>query len=156
MTMAFDYIQRDKRLQEHWLRRLVAFIIDAIIVAIIVWILTFFIIIRGFAWFFGWSFISGVFLLLYSSILEALRGATLGKELLKLRAMNRQGNMDIGKALMRNISKIFWLILLLDVLIAFFTEGEPKQRFMDRIANTTVDDVSPHPQTYRQYQPSHY
>ena len=135
----FDLIGRDKGLQEQWLRRFVALIIDAIIIAVVVWVLS---ILKGFFWFFGWSFLFGVLLLIYSALLESMRGATIGKELVKLRIVSHQGNMDIGKALMRNISKIHVLLLLLDFLIGFFTPGnDPKQRWLDRIVNTTVENV---------------
>ena len=141
MTTAFDYIQRDKRLQEHWVRRIVAFIVDIIIIAIIVWIITLFIQLKGFTWFFAWSFLTGVIFLFYTGFLEGTQGATFGKKLLNLRVFGLRGNMDLGKALIRNISKIFWLILLLDLIVAWVTDGDPKQRYLDRIAGTTVDDV---------------
>jgi hypothetical protein len=38
----------------------------------------------------------------------------------------------------RNISKIFFLFLLLDWLVGFATEGDPKQKLLDRSAGTTV------------------
>ncbi len=146
MANTIDLIQRDKKLQEHWLRRVVAFIIDYIIIAIIVWVFSIFlfsflfIFIPYFWWFTGWLIAGGI-LLLYAGIFEGIRGATFGKELLKMRVINRNGKMDIEKGLMRNISKIFWFFLLLDLIIALITDGEPKQRYLDRITNTTVEDI---------------
>ena len=147
MSTVFDSIQRDKRLQEQWLRRVVAFIIDAIIVGIVFGILMFLLTFGVFKFdMFSWlligSFLSGVLILLYSALLESLRGATFGKELLKLRVTHRQGKLDIAKALIRNVSKLWWLFLLLDILIAFFTAGnDPKQRWLDRITETTVEST---------------
>ena len=146
MTTAFDRLQSDKQLQEHWLRRVVAFIIDAIIIYIVFWILTFwisfgFLFFGSFAWLFLDSFLWGAIFLLYSGILEGIRGATIGKELLKLRVIKRAGSMDIGKGLVRNVSKIHWLFILLDLLLGFFTPGEPRQRYLDRITDTIVEDL---------------
>ncbi len=149
MSTAFELIQQDKRLQEHWLRRLVAIIIDVIIIGIFMGIISFII---GFGvYWFGfslksllWSSVSGVIFFLYSAFFEGFRGATIGKMLLKLEvvSVSRAGPMDITKALMRNLSKIHGVLLLLDVIIAFLTDGEPKQRYLDRIANTTAEDIS--------------
>jgi len=146
LTTPFDVIQNDRQLQEHWVRRLVAFIIDAIIIGIAIWIFTFifafgFFWFSHFSWFFMWSFINGSITLLYTGFFEGIRGATIGKELLKLKVICHQDRMDFVKGLIRNVSKIFWVLLILDLLIAFFTDGHPKQRYLDRIANTTVEDV---------------
>ncbi len=149
MSTAFELIQQDKRLQEHWFRRLVAIIIDAIIIGIFMGIISL-IIGVGVNWFgfspklLLWSSVSGVIFFLYSAFFEGLRGATIGKMLLKLEvvSVSSAGPMDITKALMRNLSKIHGLLLLLDVIIAFLTDGKPKQRYLDRFAHTTVEDIS--------------
>lgn len=141
MPTEFDQIQRDKRLQEHWVRRLVAFIIDAIIIWIIISVILLFFILHPFLWFFTWSFLTGIIVLLYTGILEGTRGATFGKQLLKLRVVSFRSPMDLNKGFVRNVSKIFWLLLILDLVAGFFTDGEPKQRYLDRIAGTTVEDL---------------
>ena len=43
MSTPADQLAKDKGLQEHWIRRFVAFIIDAIIIWIIIAIISFFI-----------------------------------------------------------------------------------------------------------------
>ena len=44
----------------------------------------------------------------------------------------------------RNISKLFWYILLpLDLLLGFFTYGDPRQRFSDRVFGTTIVSAQP-------------
>jgi hypothetical protein len=49
------------------------------------------------------------------------------------------GFMDFPKSLLRNLTKFFWFILpALDWVIGMATEGDPKQRFMDRVAGTIV------------------
>jgi len=41
-------------------------------------------------------------------------------------------------ALIRNVSKIYSLLWLLDVIIGMATVGDPHQKYTDRIAATTV------------------
>ncbi|WP_455392128.1 RDD family protein [[Eubacterium] cellulosolvens] len=146
MSTPIDHLQRDRRLQEHWLRRIVAIIIDYVIIWVIVWIITFAVafsmfVFGGFGFFFGGSFLTGIILLFYSAFLEGTRGATIGKSLLRLRVVCNRGPMNIGKALLRNVSKIHWIILLIDLILAFLTAGDPRQRYLDRIVNTTVIDT---------------
>ena len=160
MATPVDHLQRDKRLQEHWVRRVVAFIIDWIIIWVVLWVLSLFLFfgafgLFGFGWFFMWSFFGGVLFFLYAGFLEGTRGATIGKALLRLRVVSFYGNMDIGKGFIRNVTKIFWLFLLLDLLLAFFTSGEPRQRYMDRISNTTVTDIA-QPAPYHQPFPGYH
>ena len=156
MATPFDQLTKDRRLQEHWLRRLVAYIIDMVIIWVIIWIIAFAVTFghmwywyTGYFIFFTWSFISGIVVLLYTGILEGMRGTTIGKHLMKLKVVSRRSRMDIGKGLMRNVSKIFWVFLLIDILIALLTAGGPRQRFLDRIIDTTVEDVNIMP-TYGQ------
>jgi len=70
--------------------------------------------------------------------LEGLTGATLGKRFFNLQVVSTEGRVDFIKALIRNVSKIHILILLIDWVAGFITEGDPRQRFLDRIADTTV------------------
>lgn len=155
MSTPVDQFQRDKRLQEHWIRRFVAILIDVIIIWAIVWVIF---LILSFAtlffvsWWISWGFLPWIIILLYSSLLEGTSGATIGKKLLRLRVVPLREKLDMRKALIRNISKIFFLLLLLDVLLAFFTAGDPRQRYLDRIAETCVIDVGA-PQTQPGKQP---
>lgn len=146
-----DMIGSDKSLQDHWLKRFIACIIDAVIVwviALVLWaLLVLFTPMRWFGWHF-WGmepFLDGAIYWLYSSLMEGASGATIGKRLLSLRVSALQGDLDIGKTVVRNISKIHPLFLLLDLIIGLITEGDPKQRYMDRIAGTTVRAVTPAP-----------
>jgi uncharacterized RDD family membrane protein YckC len=146
MSTPVDQFQRDKRLQEHWIRRFVAIIIDIIIIWAIAWVIM---LVLAFStvffyryhFFFSWWFLPWVIFLLYASFLEGTTGSTIGKKLLRLKVVPLREKLDMRKALIRNISKIFFLLLLLDVLLAFFTAGDPRQRYLDRIAETCVIDI---------------
>lgn len=139
MVKALDIIGSDNSLQEHWIKRFAAILIDGIILAIIAWVI--FWILRfplGWGWGLGWSLLFGVIFFLYSTVMEMSSGSTLGKHLMNLRVISLHGQLDSSAAFLRNISKIFWVFLLLDWLIGFITDGDPKQRFLDRYAGTTV------------------
>lgn len=160
----FDLITHDKNLQDNWIKRIIAAIVDGIIIGVIAWIIVFALAFSMF--FYGWGFwggslIFGVLWLLYFAFMEGTRGATIGKQLLHLRVVATSGSMDISKGFIRNISKIFGILLLLDIIVGLATEGDPRQRFLDRYANTVVlrdgeapqyMPISPPPQAYQPYQ----
>lgn len=140
MPSAIDLIGHNPALQEHWIRRLFAFVIDAVIIAAIG---LFFAIPFSFltwAWYVT-GFFWGLIWFVYSLFLETIFGGTVGKKLLGLRVVAIDGNLDIMHALIRNISKIFGIIFLLDLLLGAATQGDPRQRYFDRLARTTVTRV---------------
>lgn len=133
----------------HWIIRLIALIIDSIIVGIptaIIWFaLTFSAVFfeSAFLIFYGaWlilPLILGILSLLYFMILDAYWGATIGKRLLGLKVQMTNGaRVPFDKAFIRNISKIYWFFLLLDWLIGIATPGDKRQKYTDRIAGTLV------------------
>jgi len=137
----------------HWLLRLIAYIIDCIIVGIpagIIWIIiTATAAFTGSYFFFAYGtwlvlpFILGILQLLYFIILDVSWGATIGKRVLGLQVqMENGGKVPFNKAFIRNISKIYWLFLVLDWLIGVATAGaDRRQKYTDRIAGTTVASV---------------
>src|SRR5713226_2613189 len=154
MPSAIDLIGHNPALQEHWIRRFLAVLIDAIFVLAIyllfAWPLGF----TSLAWYVT-PFLYGIVWLLYSMLLETLWGATIGKRILSLRVVAIDGNLDIMHCLVRNISKIYWLIFLLDFIVGGVTQGDPRQRFFDRIARTTVARERPSgPRRARQLAPA--
>ena len=130
----------------HWIYRLIALIIDSIITGIvggiIYAILLVPIIISG-AWWGStllFPFIYGIILVIYSAILEtSWGGMTIGKKLLGLQVQTTSGGrITFDKAFLRNISKIYWLLLLLDWLLGILTPGNKMQKYTDRMAGTVV------------------
>ena len=134
----------------HWIIRLIAFIIDSIIIAIpsyIIWfIITLAIVFSpaSFVAIYGLSllfpFIFGIIEVLYFAILDSAWGATIGKRVMGLQVQTVNGaRVDFGKAFIRNISKIYWLLLLLDWILGLVTAGsDRRQKYTDRVAGTTV------------------
>lgn len=154
----FDRLTRDARTQEHWIRRVVAYVIDWIIVSIATAIIYLIVstlagmanvIVSGpsIANFFlpfgaigaGIFGVDALLFLLYFALSEGFYHRTLGKSFLGLQVNTTDGStLNVPKAFIRNITKIFWLLLLLDLIGGFFTQVKPGQRFMDKIANTIV------------------
>ena len=140
----------------HWVLRLIALIIDSIIIGIVTWILATLIVIPliltgalysfwlGYGYTLLFPFFLGILEVLYFAILEVAWGGTIGKRLMGLTVQMTNGNkVTIDKALIRNISKIYWLLLLLDWVVALVTPGEDRrQKYTDRIAGTTVVQTS--------------
>jgi uncharacterized RDD family membrane protein YckC len=136
----------------HWLLRLVAFIIDSIIIGIvagIIYAILIIFVVLGGGFFFLWGpilllgFLLGILELLYFMFMDASYGGTLGKKILGLRVQMVDGSrVTFEKAFIRNISKIFWLFLLIDWLLGIVTPGkDQRQKYTDRIAGTTVVSV---------------
>lgn len=135
MVTGFDYLSKDKNLQAHWLRRFVAIVIDAAIIYIPVWILFNFL---GTSVLLSWLPI-GIAFVLYAALLDSMVGATFGKLLMSLKSVSLSGKLDPAQALMRNISKIFVLILLLDWVIGMAIDtSDPRQKWTDQLAGTSV------------------
>jgi uncharacterized RDD family membrane protein YckC len=139
----------------HWIIRLIALIIDSILLGVIAWILVNFVFVSvlftgsfyplwiGYGYTLVFPFVLGILEVLYFVILEISWGYTFGKKIMNLRVQMTNGQkVTIDKALIRNISKIYPLFLILDWLIAIVTPGsDPRQKYTDRIADTTVVQI---------------
>jgi len=140
MATGFDLIVQDSDMQKQWLSRIFAAIIDVIIVLLPVYIIMVLVgWMAGLAWFMG-AIVSGFIWFAYSAILEYSDGATIGKKLLGLRVVSVQGNrLEMYETMMRNLTKVFFAFLIADFLLALLLETtDPRQKFTDRIAKTTV------------------
>jgi len=137
----------------HWLFRFLAYVIDSIIIGIpvyIIWNFVFWSLFWSGAWWMlgygSWlllPFFLGIIEVFYFVVLDVSWGATVGKRVLGLQVqMVDGGKVPFGKAFIRNISKIYWLFLLLDWIIGIATPGpDRRQKYTDRMAGTTVVSV---------------
>jgi uncharacterized RDD family membrane protein YckC len=138
--------EMDPNLQDYWIRRLVAYIIDSILVAVAAGILLFiirlpFYIANPFGLIdpFIFPFTLGLLLVPYSILTEMYRGATFGKGLMGLEVVTKSGeNPSFEQALIRNISKIYGLLLILDFFGGLIISQGVNQKYSDRIADTNV------------------
>jgi uncharacterized RDD family membrane protein YckC len=154
---------RDNRdVQNHWARRLIAVIIDSVIVSVVLAVIAAvvaipFLVGSGFpttgtfpAWWAGWwgfwfggFWFGGAFslvLFVYFFLAEGMYGRTIGKEIMGLRVERVDGKaMDFRSSAVRNVSKISWVLLLLDVLVGLGMHGEMSQKWSDRFIGTKVE-----------------
>jgi uncharacterized RDD family membrane protein YckC len=158
-----ELLTHDKSVQNHWARRLIAFIIDAVIVSVALAIIAAivaipFLIGSGFptttstfpAWWAGWwgfwfggawfGGVSSLVLFVYFFLAEGVYGRTIGKQIMGLRVERLDGKpLDFRSSLIRNVSKISWILLLLDVLVGLGMHGEMSQKWSDRFVGTKVE-----------------
>lgn len=143
-----DTLTKDQKAQQYWLERFLAFIIDAIIVYVILAIVTVVIAIpalfTGGAAFFGLVFggisvLWGLIFVFYFTFTESSSGASIGKRVFRLKVVGRSGsNPTLAEAFVRNLSKIYWLLLLLDVIVGLAVSKGYTQKYSDHFMGTTV------------------
>ncbi len=151
MSTGFDRIWHDSKLQDHWIRRLVAFVIDSIIVAVAIVIFVAIVTIplmllaaaTGLPWGIfnplAFPFFIGLLSILYFSMMEFLYGGTFGKKVMNLKTVRTDGrHPSLDAVFVRNLSKIYWILILLDVIIGLATAGDAYQKISDRMVGTTV------------------
>lgn len=148
MSTAFDKIWVDRQLQDHWIRRLIAAIIDGILTtiatAIIIFIVTIPFLVLGatLAWFFNslvFPFFIGIIWIFYAAFMESNLGATIGKQIMNLKVTMVDGKkVGLDIALIRNVSKIYWILWLIDTILGMAMPGDAHQKYTDRMVGTTV------------------
>jgi uncharacterized RDD family membrane protein YckC len=134
----------------HWIFRLLAYIIDTVIIAIVVSILWTFSTLGSIATNSFWGgtalywvtfpFLIGLLEVFYFVIFEMLFGSSIGKRLVGFQVMLTSGvRVSVKNSFMRNISKIFWVLLILDWLLGVISPGSDKrQKYSDKYAKTIV------------------
>ena len=127
--------------QEHWITRFLAIGLDYIVLIFVTGLVKDLV-------FTDWSFslidyflMMGVISFLYFVITESIFGYTLGKRIFDLKVVTVKGNKpSFKKVFIRNISKIVFVFLILDVIGSYFTAKNLHQRYIDKIAHTTVEN----------------
>lgn len=144
MPVAIEMLFRNSVLRVHWIKRLGAAFVDVLTVFVPVWALAIVFGLRGLDLDAVAGLTSGVCWFIYSTACEYAYGYTLGKKLASLRVSSERGDLTLKEAAVRNVSKLFWFIMLpLDILIGMLSYGDPRQRFTDRIFQTTVVSTLP-------------
>ena len=143
-----DALTKDQKAQEYWVWRLVAVVVDYIIVGIVWGIIALVVAAPSFfaggGAFFGavvgvFAFVFGIIFVFYFAVTESVWGASLGKRFFNLRVKSKTGtNPTFGEAFVRNISKIYWLLLLLDVIVGLAVSKGYQQKYSDHLIGTTV------------------
>lgn len=146
MPIGYELLEQSGDFRRHWLKRVAAGLIDGAIIAVPISLAL------GAVNSVEAALLAGVFsgvgLFAYSAILEGWFGQTLGKRLFHLRVVSMGEKGRWYQAVVRSVPKIFWYVFLpLDVFAGLAVEGDPRQRWSDHVANTTV--VSYRPRTVR-------
>ena len=136
MTNGFDLLGRTRVLQIHWLKRIGAFIVDTLIVLIPTWAVLTFLNVTAVVMF---GLFSGFAFFLYSALSEAATSQTVGKAVFRLKVRSESEKVSPSMAAIRSVPKFFWYVFpMLDAILGLAAEGDPRQRFSDRILGTTV------------------
>jgi uncharacterized RDD family membrane protein YckC len=142
----FESFEKDPALQDYWIRRLVAYVIDLVILFVVTGILV------GFAQFptflrnplfffdiFSFPVALGIVSVIYFVIAESVYGTSIGKSFLNLKVVTSSNErITIEKAFIRNISKIYGVLLFLDVVGGLVTSTELHKKYTDRMADAKV------------------
>jgi uncharacterized RDD family membrane protein YckC len=96
-----------------------------------------------------WIFIGAVIIIVYFTYMEGKTSSTLGKRVFSLRVVSESGEMNYKKAFIRNLSKILYLPLILDVILGFLF-GKSNDRFLDKVSGTYVVTVEEQVNTHNE------
>jgi uncharacterized RDD family membrane protein YckC len=129
-------------MEKLWGKRFFALLIDAVAVTLVIWILSALIYpLIAIAGIYGilnyWLILAALMIIGYFTYLEGKFGTTLGKKIVKIKVVADNGNMDYKRAFKRNLSKILWFPLIIDVIAGYKT-GDFKIRYLDKYAGTNV------------------
>ncbi len=135
---------------------MIAYIIDVAVVSVALYLLLVIVALPAipgiffgqtfpFAWFWGF-WLGGVATLIivaYFVFAEAVFTKTLGKEIMGLKVTRLDGkHVDLWSAFVRNISKIVFVLLILDVAIGLVSHGDGRQKYSDRYIGTIVESTN--------------
>jgi uncharacterized RDD family membrane protein YckC len=140
MSSALDEVLDNKQAQEFWLRRLIAFLMDVIIIYVPISIMV------SIAWTSGFLnqpvwLLSGALLIVYTALFESELGYTIGKRIMGLEVVSLDPRIyDIRRGLIRNISKIHPVLLLIDMLLGLLERDRVNMRYVDTVVATEVVD----------------
>ena len=101
-------------------RRVLAYIIDFFVVSAFMWIVSYLLSVfinpyGQFQVYMYFPYVVPILIILYFVILEKNKGATVGKALMYLRVISRNGYpISTVQAIVRNLTKIFWFPIIFD------------------------------------------
>ena len=83
-------------------------------------------------------FLLPVFIIFYFVLLEKNKGTTIGKDILDLKVVSEDGtNISYKQAIIRNLSKLYWIPIILDFIIARFA-SDSDERILGQRSKTMV------------------
>ena len=144
-----DALLNNFRLQSLWGLRFFAYIIDFVLVGILGFLLSVFAFIPlmigslfggNWAWRGIWAvpLYLGLVQVVYSVVLELIYGATFGKQILGLVVVSRDGKPGLYGVVLRNLSKLHWVLLVIDFAAGVIHSNVPRDKYLDKISGTYV------------------
>ncbi|MDD3985020.1 MAG: RDD family protein [Methanobacterium sp.] len=132
-------------MENFWGRRFAALLVDMVIITLLLWITSHLIFILAavlgiYTFLNYWVFIGAILIIAYFTYIEGTISTTLGKILFKLKVKTKNGNMDYKTAFIRNLSKILWLPLIIDIILGFIFV-DSKDRILNQISETFIVDT---------------
>lgn len=128
-------------------KRVLAYIADYFVVSAIMWIIAelLYLIVFPFSAFFVYEYmiiLAPIIGLAYFILLEKKLGTTVGKHLLFLKVLstdsyNYNNKISYKQSVIRNLSKIYWIPIIFDILIGRFT-GSSNERILGRLSHSEV------------------
>lgn len=124
-------------------RRVIAYVLDFFVVSSFMWILSylFFLIVNPVDVYYVYQIfpvIVPILIIVYFVACEKIKGATVGKALMYLQVRSRNGAyINWAQAIVRNVSKIFWVPIIFDWAIGKFLNQD---RILAYITKTVVVD----------------
>ena len=132
-------------MENFWGRRFAALLVDIVIVTLLLWIISslIFLLMAGLGIFSVlnyWIFIGAILIIAYFTYMEGKTSSTFGKRLFKLKVKAKDGDMNYKTAFIRNLSKILWVPLIVDVILGFIFV-DSNDRILDKVSETYVVNV---------------
>ncbi len=129
-------------MQNLWGKRFAALLIDFLIIMIIIWVFSAIVYplianVNIYEILNYWLIVTALFIIGYFTYFEGKYSTTPGKNVMKIEVIADDGEMDYQKALIRNLSKILWVPLIVDIIIGY-AAGNSKLRYLDKVAGTDV------------------
>lgn len=122
-------------------KRVIAYVIDFIVVSAIMWILSYFLFgivgsKNSYSVYQYLPFAVPVLIMIYFILTEKLAGASVGKALMSLEVRSKNGaKISWLQAIVRNLTKIYWVPIIFDWLIGKFLRSD---RLFNKITRTVV------------------
>ena len=134
-----ERILHESSLQQHWVKRIIAILIDSVLVGIATTLLGYLINIGGIFSLLNFPFVMGLIYVLYFTTTELMYGYTLGKKMVNLKVVSLDDKkLTFERTFIRNISKIHFIFLILDTIGGFLYSKDSHQKYIDQISHTTV------------------
>lgn len=122
-------------------RRVIAYLLDFFVVSAFMWIVSYIISlmvspmdVSGVYDYF--PIIAPILGYVYFVVLEAFKGATIGKSLMFLEVRSKNGsNINLPQSIIRNLTKIYWIPIIFDWLVGRFLNTD---RLFGNLTRTVV------------------